>query len=78
MIMRIFKRTREPVQHNEVAQQIARYIIRYQTGLADYLNRKTKNWQRKSLHLALLLFILAYGGYCLYLLISALNESSFT
>lgn len=54
------------------AHQVASAIIRRQSQVAGYLNRKTQYWNRTSKLIALALFCLVFGGLSLYLLITNL------
>jgi hypothetical protein len=55
-----------------LAERIANGIIRRQTKLADMLNRRTQHWNRASKIIALLLFCIAFGGLCFYLIIKSI------
>jgi len=70
--MKLFKSKRTAVispRTEALATRIAGRIITQQTRVAAYLNRKTQHWNRASKLLALLLFILLFGGMCVYLII---------
>jgi hypothetical protein len=72
--MKLFKRKNPSagfVGDHALATRIAGRIIRRQTQLATYLNRKTQYWSRASKLIALFLFCLLFGGSCLYLFIKA-------
>ena len=60
-------------RQEKAAGRIAAALIRRQTQAAGYLNRKTQYWNGTSKLIALILFCLLFGGFCLYLLISACN-----
>jgi hypothetical protein len=59
-------------RQERLAGRVALAIVRRQTQVANYLNRKTAYWNRASKIIALLLFSLVFGGLSLYLLIKAL------
>jgi hypothetical protein len=67
--MRLFKRNKAQVSSEASAQRIADTIINNQARLAKYLNGKVRYWSANSLRLWLIGFCLAFGGYCLYLII---------
>jgi hypothetical protein len=54
------------------ADKIGMGIIRRQTKIAAYLNRKTQYWNKSSKLIALALFTLLFGGLCLFLLLTNL------
>ena len=54
-----------------LAERIAGRIIRRQSRIAGYLNRKTQYWNKASKLIALLLFCLLFGSLCLYLIIKS-------
>lgn len=54
------------------AEAIAARILRLQTKIADYLNRKTQHWNKASKLIALLIFVLLCGSLCIYLIIKSL------
>jgi len=53
------------------AERMAAGIIRRQTKVAGYLNRRTQHWNRTSKLIALALFILLFGGASLWFIIHA-------
>ncbi|MEO6524980.1 MAG: hypothetical protein ABIN91_25065 [Mucilaginibacter sp.] len=55
-----------------LASRIAGRIIRKQTQIAGYLNRKTQHWNKQSKLIALTLFVLLFGGLCIYLIIKSI------
>jgi hypothetical protein len=59
-------------RQERLAGRIAAAIVRRQTRVADYLNRKTQYWNRSSKLIALFLFCLVFGGISLYLLLRAI------
>ncbi|HTN20751.1 MAG TPA: hypothetical protein VL125_09760 [Pelobium sp.] len=71
--MKLFKRTRTYFSQDEVAQKIAERITGRQQRIADYLNKRTKNFSSKSLLFSLIGFCTVFASYLIYLLISALN-----
>lgn len=71
--MRFFKRNKAQVSSELAAQKIADTIINRQVRLAKYLNEKARHWPVKSLRLWLIGFCLAFGGYCLYLIIGTFS-----
>jgi len=52
-----------------LASRIAGRIIQKQTQIAGFLNRKTQHWNKASKLIALALFVLVFGGLCIYLII---------
>jgi hypothetical protein len=69
--MRIFKkhvRELSAGQENR-AEKIAGGILKGQRKAADYLNRKTASISGTSWKLLLMGFCLAFGSYCLYLIV---------
>jgi hypothetical protein len=61
-------------KNNAVADSIAKAIINRQSTIAGYLDRKTQYWNGTSKLIALILFCLLFGGFSLYMLISAFNN----
>jgi len=59
------------LRQERFADRIGLAIVRRQTQVANYLNRKTAYWNRASKIIALVLFSLVFGGISLYLLIKA-------
>jgi hypothetical protein len=55
-----------------LATRIAGNIIRRQTRLANYLNRKTQHWNRMSKLIALALFVMLFGGTCIYFILKSI------
>jgi hypothetical protein len=55
-----------------LATRIAGKIIRKQTQVGNWLNRKTQHWNRASKLIALLLFCLVFGSACIYLIIKSI------
>lgn len=55
-----------------LAQRIADRIIRRQTRMAGYLNRKTQHWNNASKLTALLLFIALFGSLCAWFIIKSI------
>ncbi|WP_258135736.1 hypothetical protein [Mucilaginibacter phenanthrenivorans] len=76
MSMGLFwKRTKSRVltdRQELLAGRVAAAIVRRQTRVANYLNRKTQYWNRTSKLVALALFCLVFGGISLYLLLKAI------
>ena len=67
------KRTKTLTARQEaLAEKIATAIVRRQTRIASYLNRKTAYWDKSSKIIALALFSLVFGGISLYLLVKAI------
>jgi hypothetical protein len=54
-----------------LAVKIAGRIIRKQTRIAGYLNRKTQYWNKASKTTALCLFCLLFGGISLYFILKS-------
>jgi hypothetical protein len=70
-----WKRTKGRVltdRQEHLAGRVAAAIVRRQTQVADYLNRKTQYWNRSSKLIALAVFCLVFGGISLYLLLKAI------
>jgi len=59
--------------NDALAARVANRIIRQQTRMADYLNRKTAYWSKASKLIALFLFCLLFGSICLYFIIKAIH-----
>ena len=57
-----------------LAIRIADTILRRQYKLAAGLNRRTRHWNRGRQLLALILFVLLFGGACAWLLIRSFNQ----
>ncbi|WP_026898839.1 hypothetical protein [Daejeonella oryzae] len=68
--MKIFKRIKAPVVNDKIARQVASHIIKIQCRLADCMNKRVKKVPGRILLLALLLFTVTFGGYCLYLILN--------
>ena len=71
--MKTFKKIREKIASEEVAQKIAGNIITGQNRIAGYLNEKTKHLSDKARLWALAVFCTAFGGYLLWLLVRAIR-----
>ena len=67
--MKIFKRVKEPDKQDKIAKQVASHIIKAQYRIADYLNSWAKQLSEKVVPMSLILFCVAFGGYCLYLIL---------
>jgi len=70
--MKLFKK------HDKRSTQPAVWLVGLRSGIdrnqrkaADYLSHKTQYWNRGSWLIALALFILLFGGCCLFLCIKA-------
>jgi hypothetical protein len=57
---------------DRLAKHIADKIIRRQTQFANYLNRKTQHWNRTSKLIALIMFVLLFGGLSIYLILKSI------
>jgi hypothetical protein len=71
--MRLFRK-RNPKNYPKaeaLAERIAGRIVRKQTKMANYLNRKTAYWNTASKVIALALFCLLFGSICLYFIIKS-------
>jgi hypothetical protein len=55
-----------------LAERIAGRIIRRQTKIANYLNRRTQHWNSTSKLIALLLFSLLFSSICFYFIIKSI------
>ncbi len=76
--MRLFKRKDHTVirpQTEALAERIAGRIIRRQSKIAGYLNKKTQHWNKASKLFALLAFCLVFGSLCLYLTLKSILKS---
>jgi hypothetical protein len=75
--MGLFKRHQKSAGLNTYQQQVTdklnAVLIRRQTQVAQYLDRKTYHWNRKSKLIALFLFCLIFGSLSLFLLMKACN-----
>ncbi|MET4141680.1 hypothetical protein [Pedobacter sp. UYP1] len=71
--MKFFKRTKRAVQQNLLSEQISNKVLGKQRQWADFLNSKTSMLSSKTLLFALIIFIAAFGSYCLYLIVSAFH-----
>jgi len=70
--MRLFrKRDKSDRQPADWLVQVRSTVHRNQRKAADYLGRKTQYWNRSSWLIALAVFILLFGGCCLFLCIKA-------
>jgi hypothetical protein len=70
--MKLFrKRDRNERQTADWLVNVRSAIYRNQRKAADYLGRKTLYWNRNSWLIALGLFVLLFGGCCLFLCIKA-------
>jgi hypothetical protein len=71
--MRLFskRKTKSYPRAEAMAERIAGRIIRRQTKMANYLNRKTQYWNKASKLIALALFCLLFGSLCLYFIIKS-------
>lgn len=67
--MNLFKRPKQHHTDDALAHRIAGDIIGRQRRIADYLNSKATYLSKRTRLSALILFSLAFGSYCLYLLI---------
>lgn len=67
--MNLFKRPKQHHTDDALAHRIAGDIIGRQRRIADYLNSKATYLSKRARLSALILFSLAFGSYCLYLLI---------
>lgn len=67
--MNLFKRPKQHHTDDALAHRIAGNIIGRQRRIADYLNSKATYLSKRARLSALILFSLAFGSYCLYLLI---------
>lgn len=74
--MKLFTNSKEErltSRQEALAGRIAGRITRTQRRTAEWLNRKTAGLSAKTWLLLLVLFCLAFGAYCLYLLVIAFN-----
>ncbi len=68
--MKNFGKIKDSVGLDRTAKQAASYILKVQSGVADHLNKRARNVSERILLLALFLFSAAFGGYCLYLILT--------
>lgn len=71
--MRLFKRRKK--ERRPDAEWLVNYrawLDKRQRAFVDFLARKTQYWNRNSKIIALVLFILLFGGCCLLLFIKAI------
>lgn len=73
--MRLFRQKVRPLSARQevIAGRIANGLLSGQRRLADYLNAKTAHLSGKVRLWLLLLFGIAFGCYCLYLMVSPWN-----
>lgn len=71
--MKLFKRPKTYFSQDETAQKIAERLTDRQQRIADYLNKRTKNFSSRSLLFSLIGFCTIFASYLIYLLINALN-----
>ena len=73
--MRAFWKERAKVEKDllveRLANRLAMAIVRRQLKIAGWLERKTQYWNRSSKLIALVVFCLLFGGFCLWLLVGA-------
>lgn len=70
--MRLFKKQEKAYMQSSIwITQVRERIEQRQQKVANYLGRKTQYWNRSSWLIALVLFILFFGGCCLLLCIKA-------
>jgi hypothetical protein len=69
--MKIFRRKERSLSPRaaEVAERWAGAILSRQRRIADWLDRKTAYWDKRSKLIALLLFCLVFGGMSLWLIL---------
>lgn len=67
--MNLFKRPKQHHTDDALAHRIAGHIIGKQRRIANYLNSKATSLSKRARVFALIFFTLAFGSYCLYLLI---------
>lgn len=71
--MRLFKKHRASgFTENAFAVRVSQFFESRQQRVAGYLFRKTQHWNRSSRIIALALFCLLFGGYCLWLILNAM------
>jgi len=73
--MRLYKRKKAVTiapKTAALAERIAGRIIRRQTKIAGFLNRKTQHWNQSSKFIALFLFCLVFGSLCLYFIMKSI------
>lgn len=77
--MKLFKRKKSVTANlrtDALAARIAGSILRRQTRLAQYLNRKTQHWNKASKLTALGVFVLLFGGVSLWFIIHAFLKTT--
>jgi hypothetical protein len=72
--MRLFRKRRRGnrIAENGLITQLNQSIGKQQRKFADYLGHKTQYWNRASKIIALVIFCLLFGGFCLLLFIKAI------
>lgn len=72
-MMKWFRRKRETVNRepNRALVQLVLGLERLQRRWADALGRKTQHWNRASKLIALGVFVLLFGGSCVWLVLRA-------
>lgn len=71
--MKLFKREKKTDSTSDaVAEKIAGSIMAKQRRVADYLNNKMEKFTRNTITNVLIIFCVAFGAYCAYLLISSI------
>jgi hypothetical protein len=72
--MRLFRKRRRGnrIAENGLITQLNQSIGKQQRKFADYLGRKTQYWNRASKIIALVIFCLLFGSFCLLLFIKAI------
>ncbi len=71
--MKLFQKSKTALTggQKETAGRIAGKILTAQRWASDYLNRMTVHLSPRTWKMMLFVFCLAFGSYCLYLLVSA-------
>jgi hypothetical protein len=71
--MGLFKKMNKPEHGKKIVSRIKIVLLKTQHQFADYLNRKTQDWDKASKITMLLTICLVYGIANLWLLIRALH-----
>lgn len=71
--MKFFRKNRPQLWDEATLKKIADGIVNRQTKLAAYLNKKVRRLSAKKLRWGLVSFSIAFGCYCLYLILRAFD-----
>ncbi|MEJ5996250.1 hypothetical protein WG904_17605 [Pedobacter sp. Du54] len=71
--MKFLRKNRPQIADEATLKRISDGIVSRQTAIAEYLNKKVRRFSARSLRLGLIGFSIAFGSYCLYLIVKAFN-----